>query len=322
MTYASGQLITTAEYNNFVGPSVGTSNNALNTVWATGNGQYGYGQTAVSQSATSAGLVTATQWASLINTINAANRHQSNAATALTVPTSATLNIAQSGLQGAINTLYNNHLLYGAGQGSNVAGSSYTPNLSVGNTYAAQSLSITRAITFSASTDAMRYFFNAGGQIQIVMSGSGSGSTRSTDLAGCITSIGTITFGALSNSGRSGSGNSQTTNNTGYGYFNCGASGSFLGGTSISQITSTAYTYTGDYAQVAIRTNGTQGSNGDVGTVFYIDMYLYAAAHNSNNLFNQTINTTWTHQVNIIYPESTYLTNNSWGTVGSTIVVS
>ena len=322
MTYASAQLITTAEYNGFVGSNPNSTSGNINAVWATGNGQYGYGQSALSQSATSAGLISGTQWATLVTAMNNASKHQSGGSgTGLTMPTSGGLNIAQSALPTALATLYTGHNSF-ATQGSTVAGTAYTPNLSVGNTYAAQSLSITRTVTFSASNDAMRYFFNAGGQIKLTHSGSGTGSTRSSDLAGCINSIGAITIGQLTNSGRTGTGNTQTTNATAYGYWNCGVSASFNGGTTISQITSTGYTYTGDYALVSIRTNGAQGSNADHGTIMYIDMYLYAAAHDSLHLFAQTINTTWTNQIDIIYPESTYLTTNSWGTVASNIVIS
>lgn len=322
MTYASAQLITTAEYNGFIGSAVNSTSGNINSVWSTGNGQFGYGQTALSQSATSAGLITGTQWASLVNTMNSVSKHQSGGSgiAGLTVPASGGLNIAQSTLPTALATLYTNKALYNS-QGTQVNGSAYSPVLSVGNTYAAQALSITRTITFSLNSDAMRYFFNAGGQIKLTHSGSGSSSTRSSDLAACINSIGTITIGGTTNSGRTGTGNTQTANNTGYGYWNCGVSASFNAGTTITQITSTGYTYTGDYALVSFRTNGAQGSNADHGTIMYIDMYLYAAAHDSTHLFNQSISTTWTNQIDIIPPESTNLTN-TWGTVGTNIVVS
>ena len=47
MAYSSGGLIAAADYNGFVGTSPSSTANRINTVWAVGNGQYGYGQTAV-----------------------------------------------------------------------------------------------------------------------------------------------------------------------------------------------------------------------------------------------------------------------------------
>ena len=89
MTYSQGGLIQPADYNNFVGSA--TSSGGINYVWSTGNGQYGYGQSALSQAAASGGLVTAAQWASLINTMNAVGTHQSGSGTGYSAPTAGTL---------------------------------------------------------------------------------------------------------------------------------------------------------------------------------------------------------------------------------------
>ena len=76
MTISSGGLIQATDYNTFVGTSPSATTNTINTVWAVGSGSAGYGQTALSQ-VSSAGTVTATQWASLINTLNSILTHQS-----------------------------------------------------------------------------------------------------------------------------------------------------------------------------------------------------------------------------------------------------
>jgi hypothetical protein len=47
MTYSSGGLIQATDYNGFVGGA--TTAGTINYVWSTGNGQFGYGQTALSQ---------------------------------------------------------------------------------------------------------------------------------------------------------------------------------------------------------------------------------------------------------------------------------
>ena len=69
MSYSQGGLIAATDYNGFVGSNPSAVANTINTVWAIGNGQYGYGQTALSQVAAT-GLVTATQWATAVNTVN------------------------------------------------------------------------------------------------------------------------------------------------------------------------------------------------------------------------------------------------------------
>ena len=70
MAYSQGGLIAATDYNNFVGayPSLGTG--TINAVWATGSGSAGYGQTALTQAAASAGTITATQWATLNTTVS------------------------------------------------------------------------------------------------------------------------------------------------------------------------------------------------------------------------------------------------------------
>jgi hypothetical protein len=66
MTYSVGGLIQATDYNGFVSTTVGAN---VNGIWATGSTDSGYGETALSTVST-AGTVTATQWASLVNTIS------------------------------------------------------------------------------------------------------------------------------------------------------------------------------------------------------------------------------------------------------------
>ena len=78
MTYSSGGLIQAADYNGFVSTNVGANLNAvLNTA---------YGQTAVGTVA-ALGTVTATQWASLVNSTTSMGAHTNTALTARAAPT-------------------------------------------------------------------------------------------------------------------------------------------------------------------------------------------------------------------------------------------
>jgi len=72
-----GGLIEAQDYNNLLGGNATSNSNTLDAVWAWGNGSRGYGQTALANVAVS-GTVTATNWASLINTLNSANLHINN----------------------------------------------------------------------------------------------------------------------------------------------------------------------------------------------------------------------------------------------------
>jgi hypothetical protein len=106
MTYAQGGLIQATDYNNLTGANPTTTSTAFNSVWATGSGVKGWGQTAISQAAVSAGLITATQWATLINAINSANTHVNGSSSGITAVTSGSTIAYLSTLQTSINGLY------------------------------------------------------------------------------------------------------------------------------------------------------------------------------------------------------------------------
>ena len=77
MTYSAGNTILDDDYNGF--------KDDVNTMWSTGSGSNGYGQTAVS--AVSAGsTITATQWATLLSRISSAASHQGTSITSITNP--------------------------------------------------------------------------------------------------------------------------------------------------------------------------------------------------------------------------------------------
>ena len=81
MTYASGQLIQASDYNGFVS----TNTNNVNSWWGTGTGSAGWGQTALS-TVSAGSVVTATNWASMVNTISSMGAQSNTAYTARTAP--------------------------------------------------------------------------------------------------------------------------------------------------------------------------------------------------------------------------------------------
>lgn len=315
MAYSSGGLIQATDYNNLTwsgtqGTYVASPNN-LAYVLGVGNGQFGYGQSVTSiNTVAAAATVTATQWTGLLNGVNACLQHQSGAGAALSIPTiTAGGTITYSSILNTAVTTINTNKALATAQGTTSTGSVFSPNFTVASTTAAQTWTFTRTMTF-ASADQARYFFNAGGQINFVTTSvtNGDATNRSGDW---VTLIGTnlvniSAIKSLTNGGRSGTGGTLVAN-TAVGYWN-----STTTSANIVVITSTTTSYTGDYVQVGLRHSAAVGPNGDNGTTLYLDFTVYSAAKALN--FNASINVTWNHRIDVVYPETTYLTN-SWGTV-------
>jgi hypothetical protein len=166
MTYSSGGLIQAADYNGFVSTNVGAN---VNATWNTA-----YGQTALATVSTG-GTVTATQWASLVNTTASLGAHTNTAITARTAPTTgATINVlaaVNTDLTNIFNNRYNAVSLgtqYTAWTGTNSKTATTGPG--------AWTITFTNTVTF-ASSAAASYFFNAGGLIKIDVAKSSTGNT-------------------------------------------------------------------------------------------------------------------------------------------------
>jgi hypothetical protein len=180
MSYAQGGLIEATDYNNLTGGSAASSTaNKLNTVWSTGSGSAGYGQTAVANVSVSS-TVTATQWATLINALNNSRLHQSGSGTGITAPVAGNRIDFLSTLQSSIDTAYSSRLNFNA----NSATITNSGSLSAYSAWTSSSTTntLTRAfgarVTF-ASADGARYFFNAGGRLKFNVSAVNNGGAAS-----------------------------------------------------------------------------------------------------------------------------------------------
>ena len=307
MAYSQGGLIAASDYNTIVGTSPSSTANTINTVWAVGNGQYGYGQTAISQ-VSSAGLVTATQWATAINNLNSIRTHQSGSGTGIGAPTSGSLATYLNTFQTNVNTAYTNAVT-AATQGTTTTGGSFTGSATAGNDSTYNGTTLTRTVTF-ASADQARYFFNAGGQINFVVSSvtNNDGSARSSDAVSVIGTYfgGMSAFKATTNGQRTGTGGTLAGSGYVSGYY-----GLTTAYQTIAQVTTSSGTYSTDYVQLQAKYSGTLGSNGDKSPQISFALNYYSS-HSSG--FNDTLNITVNHRVDIVYPETTNLTN-TWGTV-------
>ena len=309
MSYATGQTIAAADYNGLAQTTVGGN---VAFVLGTGSGQYGYGQdTTAIATVSSTATITATQWAGLVYLINRCLGHQSGVAGQLAtgsnigIVSGATI-AAYANVVTAATSIFTNAALFNGTQGTVITGTSLVTYANAAAGAAFTGYVCTRTVTF-ASADQARYFFNAGGQINLVLSATQPvASTRTADVATLMgTNIGSLTaFRNTTNGGRSGTGGTLTATFTG-GYRNLTTAYQIP-----ISIASTTATYTTDVANVVVKTNGVQGVNGDVGTIITFAVGLTAPAHSA---FNGTLNVGINHRIDIIPPESTYLTN-SWGT--------
>ena len=166
MTYSSGGLIQATDYNGFVSTTVGAN---VNAVWNTA-----YGQTALSTVA-AAGTVTATNWASLVNTLTSLGTHTNTTITARTAPTTGTTISALAAVNTDITNIFTNQ--YNAyAVGSQFTGWTGTNSKTTATSGATWTITFTNTVTW-ASAAAAQYFFNAGGLIKIDVAKSSTGAT-------------------------------------------------------------------------------------------------------------------------------------------------
>lgn len=311
MTYQQYGLITASDFNTFVGTdssvTPSTAANALNTVLGIGNGNSGYGQSVVTN-VPQYSTVAATNWASLINKMTAVASHQGTSITALTAPTSGDRINYLSALSTNLSSIYTRRNS-ASSQGTTAA------TATTNSTAWSSAVTFTHTVSFG-SADAARYFFNAGGQIAITFShptGTGVNGMFSAMAAAAGTivlsapSSGTISVAGTTYNGVTKIGGSGTasTIGTNIGYYALTTSNQQI----LSQAASSAPTgYTDSVITVNVRSNGTQGTNADRGSVLTITT-LWDEIPNGLLVSSGTKTT-----VTVRYPSTSYL-SNSWGTV-------
>lgn len=166
MTYSIGGLIQATDYNGFVSTTVGAN---INATWNTG-----YGQTAIS-TVSAAGTISATQWASLVNTLASMAAHQPTVITARTAPvTGNTISILSAVNTDITNCFTNRYNAYA--QGSQFTGWTGTNSKTAGTTGASWTITFTNTVTFANAASATN-FFNAGGTVKIDVSKTSTGAT-------------------------------------------------------------------------------------------------------------------------------------------------
>ena len=162
MSYTSGGTIEATDYNGFVSTASGAN---VNDIWGTGSADKGYGQSALSTVST-AGTVTATQWASLVNTITSIAAHQGTSITSRTAPSAGDTISILSAVNTDLTTVTTNRGDAAASGTEIVAFSGTSSKTSgTGSGTSAWTIVFTHTITFP-SADQARYFWNAGGLVK------------------------------------------------------------------------------------------------------------------------------------------------------------
>jgi hypothetical protein len=308
MTYAQYGSIQAADYNTLVGTNPNTTSGTLNTVWSTGGSLTGYGQTA--EATVAAGdSITAAKWANLVTKTASAASHQGTSLSTVTTPVAGGTIAYQGNIPTNLTSIYSSRL-NAATQGATTANA-----VAYGSSWL-NALTFTHTVTF-ANGDAARYFFNSGGQLKITCAHaatSGSGNTLFNGLASNVGTVvmsaptsGTITIASTSYNGitkiggGAGGGNTISTNS---GYYAMTTSNANV----FTQLAGTGGSYINSFIRVIAKSNGTQGSNGDAGSV--VTLYTVWDEVPDGLTVGSGSNVTVTAQA----PETTNL-SNTWGTI-------
>jgi hypothetical protein len=164
MTYSAGQLIEATDYNGFVSTTSGAN---INNVWSTGSGDSGWGQTALATVAAE-GIITATQWASLVNTISSMASQTDTTITSRTAPVAGNTIDILTALNTDITNITANRQ-NAVANGPQFTAWTGTNSKTSGTSGETWTIEFVNTVTFS-NANAARYFFNAGGRIKIDVS--------------------------------------------------------------------------------------------------------------------------------------------------------
>lgn len=158
MTYSVGGLIEATDYNGFASTTVGGN---INATWNTA-----YGQTAVGTVSTG-GTVTATQWATLNNTLNSTGLHQATSLTSRTSPVGGDTIVILSNIGTDIASCFTNRFnAYASGTQYTAWTGSSSKTTPTGSGASAWTITFTHTVTFANAT-ATTNFFNSGGYLKV-----------------------------------------------------------------------------------------------------------------------------------------------------------
>jgi len=300
MAYSTGGTILDDHYNGFVSD--------INTVIGPASGNNGWGQSTLS-SVSAGSTITATQWNTLLNQLEAAGSHTATSGVSYSTISAGNTITALSDISTDITNITSNRGDVHA-HGTNIAGNKN--HTSSWNT----ELTFTATTTFSSDANAHE-FFNAGGQIGINFTTANSSGSKNTGWANLCSAVGTIW---LSSAGPSGPATTVSLAGTSYqGVDKKGGSGSVTTETNkgFHDLTSSnqelfkqydaTYLYTSNYIRILYKYSG---------NVVTMTVKCRDDANTSGNP-GATQDETVTADINCVMtcrqPSTSYITNN-WGT--------
>jgi len=322
MTYSSGGLIQATDFNGFV--STGSPN--INNIWGAGSTDSGWGQTALS-TVSVGGTVTATNWASLVNTLASMGNQTGTTITSRSAPTAGQTISVLAAVATDISSCNTNRANAAAvGSTSTTWTGAAAKTTGTGTGTNAWTITWTQTVTF-ASADQARYFFNAGGRVYLTMNKSSTGTDNDPDWNTFIGTVGTISVTGIAGSKTlagtaytgttrtGGTGGTQTTLSTATGWYALTAGAA---ATTIFQLNVTVSPYTCDTVIVTAAKNS--GSTVLTLTTTW-NSSARSGAGQSTNISGGTdtaspfssYGTAPTVLCRFVPPSTTYLTN-SWGT--------
>ena len=326
MTYSVGNVITALDFTQFT-----QSPGGLNDVWSTGSTDSGWGQTAISSVSTS-GTVTATNWASLVNTLATSGSQSNTTITTRTAPVTGNVVSILANVQTDINSI---KVARGNAAASGTQYGTFTGNVSktTATSGATWTITFTHTVTFP-SADQARYFWNAGGLVRLqygkTSTGAGTGDTvwnAFVPLAGSIYLSGYVNnatqrIAGVNYTGTTrigGTGGTQAVLATTTGWYNLTTSP-----TTIFKLNNSSYPYVGEYIQTTA--TATSSTVLTLVTTWYSDG---GGGLGSDDISGGTATTSPSTTITgtapttlctYVPPSTTYLTN-SWGTptIASTV---
>lgn len=322
MTYTAGGLIQATDFNGFVSTTAGAN---VNDIWSTGSSDKGYGESALA-TVSAAGTVSATNWASLVNTLSSMGSHQGTAITSRVAPVAGNTITVLSNLNTDLTNLTNNRG-NAAAVGSEITTFSGTASKTstTGSGSTAWSITFTHTITWT-NANAARYFFNAGGKVRWRVSKTSTGNLADAEwndlantLCGAIwitggTATQTIAGTAYTGTTKIGGTGTPSTLTTTTGWYDLTTSDTLI----YKQFADTA-PYTGQFIQINAKTAGsgtqlvlttTWTDPGGSGTG---SSDVISGGTATNSPFS-SFGTAPATIVTCVQPSSTYLTSAAWGT--------
>ncbi len=254
MAYQAGDTILDDEYNTFVNSS--SSPFGYNHFAGTGSAQYGLGQSAIS-TVSAGGTVNAAQWNSLMTGIDNIANHTNDTMTSRSAVSAGDTIAIKAAVAADLATL-------AASVAAGCTGATAVTTSSAKQTSSSSSTwygthTVEHSVTFT-NANTMRWFFNAGGKINVAKSRTGNGATggsatvKDDNWTTLYAALGTIAIGSLTST-RSGSGETLTTNGLANGFHDLGT-----GYAHIIRLTEATSPYTGNYIDVHAKLDAAVGS--------------------------------------------------------------